>query len=348
MIPRTGRRATIVDVAHAAGVSRQTVSNALNSPEKLAPDTLKRVLAAIQESGYRPSAAARNLRQQRTHAIGLEINVDGERQLSTVINRFLVELAIASRAYAATVVPFAAADHVHPLPTYADLVQGAHVDAFILVDTRHGDPRPAWLMERNVPFTSFGRIWDDPTFTAWADVDGGAGVEAAVDHVVASGYRHIAFLGWPEGSETGDDRCDGWRRATIRHGLHEPDLIARTLQDINVATPAAATLIERLPENSAVVCASDVLATATLRAAGYAGRAIVDDLGVVGFDDGPLAEAADLTTVSQPMQDVANYLLNLTGAITNGEPPPVQGRLFAPYVVARHSTRQPVETHASS
>ena len=73
------------------------------------------------------------------------------------------------------------------------------VDSFIVTETHHGDPRPPWLEAHGIPYASFGRVWDDPTFTRWVDVDGAAGTRAAVEHCVAAGYRTIGYLGWPRG-----------------------------------------------------------------------------------------------------------------------------------------------------
>ena len=67
----TDDRATLVSVARAAGVSRQTVSNALHAPDKVAPETLERVQEAIERLGYSPNRAARNLRTRSSHLIGL-------------------------------------------------------------------------------------------------------------------------------------------------------------------------------------------------------------------------------------------------------------------------------------
>ena len=64
---------TLADVAERAGVSRQTVSNAVNNPDLLRADTLARVQEAIDELGYSPNRAARNLRTRSSHLIGLQV-----------------------------------------------------------------------------------------------------------------------------------------------------------------------------------------------------------------------------------------------------------------------------------
>jgi hypothetical protein len=109
-------RATIMDVARAAEVSRQTVSNVLNNPHRVAPQTLARVHREIDRLGFRPSLAARSLKQERANALGIELNSLGVRRLGSILDSFFVELTVASRHRDAHLVPFAADDHDDPLP----------------------------------------------------------------------------------------------------------------------------------------------------------------------------------------------------------------------------------------
>ena len=215
-------RATIVDVARAAEVSRQTVSNVVNNPQRVAPATLERVHREIERLGFRPSLAARSLKQERANALGIELNSLGVRRLGSILDSFFVELTVASRHRDAHLVPFAAAEHDRPIPAYQDLVASNLVDAFILTDTRHDDPRPPWLRDQGLPFAAFGRIWDDPSFTWWVDVDGRAGVTTAVRHLLEAGYDRVGFLGWPSGSPVGDERREGWLSAARRPAARTP------------------------------------------------------------------------------------------------------------------------------
>ena len=219
---RSRGRATIVDVARAAEVSRQTVSNVVNNPQRVAPATLERVHREIERLGFRPSLAARSLKQERANALGIELNSLGVRRLGSILDSFFVELTVASRQRDAHLVPFAAAEHDRPIPAYQDLVASNLVDAFILTDTRHDDPRPGWLREHGIPFAAFGRIWDDPGFTWWVDVDGFAGVATAVQHLLGAGYDRVGFLGWPAGSPVGDERRAGWLGAAADAGGDHP------------------------------------------------------------------------------------------------------------------------------
>ncbi len=199
MTPQPGDadRVTIHDVARAAGVSRQTVSNAVNNPERVRPDTLERVRAAIDELGYRASSSAQSLRSRRAGAVGIELHTLGAHNATTA--PVLTALSIGAARHGCHIVPFGSQTGHPMLEGYRSMWAGRLVDAFVLAETHHGDPRPPWLEEQGIPYATFGRVWDDPTFTRWVDVDGGAGTEAAVRHCRDQGYERVAFLGWPAG-----------------------------------------------------------------------------------------------------------------------------------------------------
>lgn len=331
---RGGRgRATVIDVARAAGVSRQTVSNVVNQPERVAADTLERVRREIARLGFRPSRAARNLKQERAGAWGLELTTAGAGHQGNLLVNFLVSLTTLSHRHDAHIVPFTAPDPEDPIAAYEDLLASRLADGFVLTDTRHGDPRPRWLRDSGVPFASFGRIWDDPTHTAWVDVDGAAGVEAAVRHLAENGFERIGFLGWPPGSPVGDDRRAGWSHATLDLGLARSDWQATSAQDFTLAAAAAGPLIDRLGRGAAMVCASDALAVGAWMVLINRGWQPGLDFGLVGFDDGDLAAALDLSTVRQPLAEIADRVLALLGGEGNDA-----GLLIPPELVIRASS----------
>lgn len=328
-------RATIVDVAAAAGVSRQTVSNAVNAPERLSAPTLARVTAEIDRLGFRPSRAARILKQERAGAWAMQLNARGERRLGGILDEFLVHLTSRSRAHDSHIVPFVA-DDGDPLPAYDDLVASRIADGFVLADTRHADPRPAHLRARGVPYAAFGRIWDDPTESCWVDVDGAAGVADAVTHLHDGGWDRIGFLGWPSGSPVGDDRRRGWASATQELGVHRPEWVVETSQDVSRAAAAAAPVIDRIGRGGGLVCSSDVLAVGAWEVLAERGWRVGLDFALVGFDDSPLAASLRLTSVRQPLDEVAEHVLALLGRTDEHDPP--HGVLLDPELVIRASS----------
>ena len=170
---------TIVDVAAAAGVSRQTVSNALNKPHLLAADTLEKVHTAISELGFAPNIAAQQLRRRRASAYCFEVNPSGAGRMGHILDGFLVEMTAAAPDHSAHLVTFAP-ERDALIEGYDRLLGTGLVDGFVLGDTRHGDPRPDWLLEQDVPFVTFGRIWDRPDLDGLVDVDGRAGMRLGV------------------------------------------------------------------------------------------------------------------------------------------------------------------------
>src|SRR5690606_17035306 len=88
---------TLADVAERAGVSRQTVSNAVNNPDLLRADTLTRVQEAIAELGYTPNRAARNLRTRSSQLIGLRFSPVQEGTANATMDRFVHSLVEATR-----------------------------------------------------------------------------------------------------------------------------------------------------------------------------------------------------------------------------------------------------------
>ncbi|MFE1644492.1 LacI family DNA-binding transcriptional regulator [Microbacterium sp. P01] len=305
------RAATIEDVARQAGVSRQTVSNVLNSPEVVRDGTRERVRAAISALGYAPHASARRLRTQRSSTIGVHLDPYAGGISGVVLDRFVHALAEHASDRGMRVLLYAARSPEEEIARMGELVDGGDVDAVLITGTFHGDPRTGWLTQRGLPFVSFGRPWglddiDDPQHL-WVDVDGAAGTRAATDHLRAASGERVAFLGWPAGSGTGDDRERGWREAMGEAA--GTDAAPRLVAVENVA--AARQVVERVLVDraiDAIVCASDSLAIGAHLAAVAGGRA---DLPIIGFDNTPAAEALGLSSVEQLPERVAAGAMDL-------------------------------------
>ena len=333
-------RVTISEVAQHAGVSRQTISNALQHPERVNPATLDRVMAAIDQLGYRPSSSAQSLRFRRAGAVGIELNTLGPRSHNETMAPFLGSLGMRASAHGCHIVPFGSPAADPMLHGYQEMWGRRLVDAFILADTHRGDPRPGWLETTGIPYASFGRIWDDPTNTWWVDVDGAAGTRSAVEHCLERGYRRIAYLGWPEGSDVGDDRRSGWRAACDAAGRVTAGPEATCTQDLDDALGAARRLLVYLSPGDAVVCASDVLALGVHQVLLETGRRAGQHIGIVGFDGSETARMHHLTTLAQPLAAIADLALTLVHQALDGAGRPSDGTTLAPdLVVGRSTTR---------
>ena len=329
-------RATLNSVARQAGVSRQTVSNVLNSPELVTPDTRDRVLKAIQQQGYRPHRAARQLRTRRSQLIGLRIEPMRDGINGVVLDRFLHSLTASAERHDHRIMLFTASDDESETRAYADLVATVGMDAFVLTNTHHGDLRTRWLREQGLPFVTFGRPWGAEEEHPWVDVDGAAGTRLATDYLVRKGHRVIAFVGWPRDSGGGDDRRSGWL-AALRAAELPDSPSTEVLDGVEGGRSAAARLLDGDgPAPTAFVCASDSLALGVVTELGERGLRPGADVAVTGFDDTPAAEILGITSVSQPISEVAAACVQQLRAVLAGpgtEPP--KSVLLAPRLVLR-------------
>jgi LacI family transcriptional regulator len=337
---------TLADVAELAGVSRQTVSNAINNPDLLRPETLTRVQEAIHELGYRPNRAARHLRTRASHLVGLRMSPAQEFTANAAMDRFVHALVEASREAGYHVLLFSGGPG-KPLTTATDMVRGyddllrsTAVDAFIVTDTYLGNPQTTWLSERRAPFVAFGRPWADPGAThRWVDVDGAAGVALGVEHLVERGHRRIAWVGWAEGSFIGEDRKAGWHLGMRTAGLSTDGLAVAVADTVDGGCEAATRLLDAAAP-TAFVCASDTLAVGVLHTLADRGLRPGRDVAVVGFDDSQVAQVVPhgLTSVRQPLEQVAVVLVRALESLLAREDYDGKGVLLTPTLAVRGST----------
>jgi DNA-binding LacI/PurR family transcriptional regulator len=334
---------TINDVAALAEVSRQTVSNVLNAPERVKPETRARVEAAIAELGYYPDRSAQNLRARATKLLGYRIAESPAGAINTVLDRFLHALTEAARDRRYQILLFTSSDGDEELAAYDDLIRTKAVDGFVLSETNYGDPRIGRLRDRGIPFAVFGRTEVDDGH-GWVDVDNAAGTRRAVEHLVETGRRRIAFLGWPAGSVTGDERARGYREALQAAGLAvDPTLDARGLDAVATGHRAADLWLDRDDPPDAVVAASDLLAIGVLHAIWARGLTAGADLAVTGFDDTPTAAflSTPLTSVRQPIEETAAHVVRRLIAQITGAAVEPGGQLVLPTLIVRDSTGPP-------
>jgi LacI family transcriptional regulator len=330
---------TLATVAERAGVSRQTVSNALNNPELLREDTLARVQAVIEELGYRPNRAARQLRTRASHMIGLRFERAEEGTSNALMDRFVHTLVEATARTGHHIVLFAG-DSEDPLDGYDELLRATAVDAFVITDTYAGTPQADLLERVGAPFVTFGRPWDDPDARhPWVDVDGARGAELATEHLLGLGHPRVAWLGWEKASRIGEDRRSGWARALAAAGIDAAGLGVRITDNVDAARMAAHELLED-PEVTGFACASDTIGIGVLHALAERGLRPGADVGVVGFDDSLGAQVTwpGLTSVRQPLEQVAIEIVDLLTTVLSLRAPEAPARMLEPALVVRRST----------
>lgn len=303
------RRATIAEIARTAGVSRQTVSNVLNAPERVRDSTRKRVEQAIAEAGYRPLKSAQSLRTRRSNLIAVGLQTPAS-EPGALLDVFLHSLTAQAQDGGYRVLLLTARSDGAEIAAYDEALDDYDIDAVVLTGTHPRDERVPWLQQRGVPFVTFGRPWGRLADHSWVDVDGAAGTRAAAAHLVEGGHERIGFVGWPDRSGSGEDRRRGWLQACEGAGLATRGLSRRCENTIAHGRLACAALLDQARPPTAVVCVSDTVAAGAWLEVRERGLAPGRDVALIGFDDSATAAVIGLSSVAQPLSAVAEACLD--------------------------------------
>jgi DNA-binding LacI/PurR family transcriptional regulator len=316
--PVTVRRATIDDVAQVARVSRQTVSNVVRGRGRLGRATRDRVVAAIEELGYKPHTGAASLRSGRTYRIAYPIPDSEFHPDNVIMLEFLQFLVTEARSREHQVLVTTSSGT--KLDAIDDLVWTKSVDGFVLASVAEDDPRITFLAERQIPFACFGRV-APPLPQNWADIDNRAAVRAVTAHVLAHGHTSLSYLGYIPQGPWDDEREAGYRDAMAAAGW--PAVLTRTGLSAAEVDATVAFLLGGPGRPTAVVAGSDVLAAACYTVASRTGLRIGADLAVTGFGGSVISRLLTpaLTTVAMPLRGLARRLIErVTEEVTGTAP----------------------------
>ncbi|NRQ34671.1 LacI family DNA-binding transcriptional regulator [Nonomuraea sp. NN258] len=311
-------RPTLEAVAARAGVGRGTVSRVINGSPNVSAKARDAVQKAIRELGYVPNRAARALVTRRTDMVALVVS---ESQLRVFDEPYFAGTirgigSALSETGLQLILAMARTPQEHErLEHY---LTGQHVDGVLLLSLHGADPLPGRLEEMGVPTVLGGRpVGLDPY--SYVDVDNRAGARQAVKHLLGLGRARIAAIAGPQDMGVGVDRLAGYRDALLPSGL--PELVAFGDFSEESGATAMAELLAAHPDLDAVFAASDPMALGAMRVLKAEGRAIPDDVAIIGFDDSKAAMHADppLTTVHQPSEAMGRQMAQLLVARINGE-----------------------------
>lgn len=339
------RQITLKHVAAKAGVRPETVSKVINGKAQVSPETETRIRQAIRELGYRPNLTARSLRTRQSQMIGYSWRPVPADQFNPVLDKFLQSMVEAAGHVGYHILPFPCPPDRAQVEAYQEMVDTNRVDGFILSSTNVDDQRIAYLQKIQFPFVAFGRAnenWDFP----YIDVDGTAGLRNATEHLLSLGHQRIAAIAWPEESQTGKLRLQGYREAMITANLPiDPAWITRGEHSAAFGWSATVRLLD-LPTSrrpTAIVGLSDLIAIGVMNAIQDRGLEVGRDVAVIGFDDVPMAQylRPPLTTLRQPVWEIGQRVIAMLLRILNGKPPTERHILITPELVLRASSGNP-------
>ena len=311
--------ATIRDVARQARVSHQTVSRVINGRESVTAETRERVLRAIRELEYVPSAVARSLSSNRTHTLGM-VTTD-------VSDHFFAEAVAGAEAEARKRGYFLIIGSIEEGSedderTYLRLMLERRVEGLIVAVPR------LRLADDDLLVDAAARI---PTVLVASDVevrgadhvdiDNRRGGLDATAYLVAQGHRIVATITGPLDWPSARARLDGYRDALREAGLSADRRLVEVCADwgLEGGRRAAERLLGSTPSLTAIFAQSDLLALGAIAVLRAHGLRVPEDVSVIGFDDIPVSSIFDppLTTVRQPMREVGELAARLIGDRTS-------------------------------
>ncbi|HVM71123.1 MAG TPA: LacI family DNA-binding transcriptional regulator [Anaerolineales bacterium] len=300
---------TIYDVAEHAGVSITTVSRMLNDPNKVNTETRKRVLASIDALGFVPKAEARARALQRNGRIGV---ITPFFTAPSFIQRLRgIAAALSPKNYELVIYTVDSTNHLQRYLSTLPLT--GNLDGLIILSLPVGDTEAQRLIEHGLPAVLIEYPHHDLNCVEIDDVEGG---RMAASYLLKKGHRRIAFLGdtdLPEYSiHPVSLRLSGFRQALKEAGIDLPESLVRLAPYTQEQTRQMAKEMLNLPSPpTAIFAATDFQALGVLKAARQLNVRVPEQLAVIGFDDLDMAEYADLTTISQHLDESGSLAVEI-------------------------------------
>ena len=287
-------------LAGALGISKTTVSRALNGYPEVNVRTRERVLAAAKEAGYEANPMARSLAVGRTNVFGiiyplLPANLSDPVFLGVVGGMSEALEPLKMNLIIAPVSP------QNELPSYEQMVRGRRVDGLVVGSTLVHDERIAYLIKAGFPFVAHGRTELKEPY-AWFDYDHEAGIRLALERLLGLGHARIALISAPLEFNFARRRLDGFMALMSGAGMAvDPRYLVDNILDRRAGYQAMQQLLECSPRPSAVIVDNHLSGVGAVRALLDAGLEIGKQISVIvwGRVEDTLA-GSNVTTIEQP------------------------------------------------
>jgi len=304
---------TLKDISKKSGKSITTVSRALNDYDDVSPETKKLVRQIAKEMGYRPNIIAQRLQKQKTDTIGFIIPTFGPRFSDPFFSEFLAGVGNKASDLGFDLLVSTQPPGEKEYKAYHKMMDGRRVDGFIIVRTRRQDNRINDLLERDFPFTVFGRMEGRNDFP-FVDEDGAYGMRQIADHLVSLGHTRVGCIAPDPELMFAATRLEGLKDGLAAHNIQ----LDKSMQRVGDLTQKGGylqckSLMRESNPPTAIVACNDLMAIGAMSAAQDLGFNVGRDVSIMGFDDIPLAEYSHppLTTVHQPIYQIGGMVCEM-------------------------------------
>jgi len=305
------KKISIIEVAKRLDVSPTTVSFILNgrSKEKRISDEIRdKVLKFVEEIGYKPNSLARSLRTGKTNTIALMVE--------SISDPFFGHIArnIEEKAYKSgyKILYSSTGNNTEKTKEFLKMYEERHVDAYIIAAPEGIEGELQAIINSGKPVLLFDRYLKDLK-TDTILVDNYQSTAKAVEELIQSGFKNIAFITLDSLQSQMNDRLLGYEETLKKHKL--PQYLKEISYDFppEKVTAHIEAFLQRRGEIDAVVFATNYLCVYGLKAIEKLGLIIPKDLGIVVFDDQDLFELykPQITAIAQPIEEIANQIISL-------------------------------------
>ena len=299
---------TILDVARLAGVSKATVSRALNGKVFVREEVKARIMQAIDETGYKPNQLARNLANNKTNSVGLVIT--NGLYNGPFFSSMIYHAATDSEMHGRQLVLADGKHSAQEERDAIDLLLSLRCEA-ILIYPKYltVDELDEIIDTSETPIVVINRELSRNR-SQCVFVDHQQSSERMVAYLLAQGHTRIAFVAGSEGSPTGDSRLAGYHQALRNAGIEpDPQLLVRGSWSTDSGYEAGRELLARNVPFSCVLAGNDDMAIGVAKACQEAGLRLPEDVSLAGFDDSVIGKYYNpaLTTLHVPMDEMIRH-----------------------------------------
>jgi DNA-binding LacI/PurR family transcriptional regulator len=332
---------TLKEIAGSLNLSVMAVSKALRDAPDISASTKARVQAEAQRRHYIPNRAAQNLRLRRSGLVGIVVPQINH----TYYSHLIWGIERQAEAVGLQVILGSSLDRAENEMREVQKLISRQVEALLLVPAVRWQHRLATLelvRSSGIPtvlLDAYPAGAENFPHVSWVVCDDRRGGQLATEHLLELGHRDILFLAGPNGSSSGAGRFSGYQRALTAAGINYSDTrVFLAGKDIDAGHKAMGQALSEKVPFTAVVAHNDSVAIGASSALFQQGFRIPEDVSIVGFGDGLLAEnfRVPLTTVRIPQTAMGEAAVRLAMDLQKGNA--VEPRQLPVEIIVRSST----------
>ncbi|WP_058239297.1 LacI family DNA-binding transcriptional regulator [Shimia marina] len=345
---RRGRRVTINDLAAQLGMSKSTVSRAMNGYGDISESTRQRVARTAKKMGYQPLSHAQAIRTGRVRALALVLQMDAPDRHNPFLQEFLMGACETASGFGWTVTVSTATSDADMLDVLGRLIDERKADGFILPRTEVQDARVALLRARDVPHVMYGRtehgLSAGQQKGSWYDILGEAAMCSAVTRLASLGHTRIGYVGSRLNFNYAHLRREGFKAGLVAARLPlEAQLMRDGARTRKEGAEEVRALMQLALPPTGIVFATDMAALGAYDALADLGLTVGKDVSVIGYDGVPESEFVrpGLTTYHVDTRRAGARLAELLIRQIRGEAAETLREVSEARLIERHSDGPP-------